>query len=389
MTTRIAVVRGVEQVNAGELGIYSELRKFGYDVELLCSTKSRITEAEAGMRIRRRRPPSILGWITRTAPGGFAVGLVSPYRYYHQYLTGFTSAVHDDDVLCPVDLGHPSSYQSVVERKRGKVVVVQCWENIPFNWPHNRPLREHFEAVLDGADHFLAFTREAQAALFAMGVRRERVSQVNIGLNLDRWKPGAEPSRPPGQRLRALFVGRLHWSKGVHTVIEAIDRLSVPVEVTVVGAGPEEERLRWLVEQRRRRGNTAAATSVRFVGPKFGEELLALRQSMDVQVVPSIPAPQWREQLNQSMLEGMACGLPPIASQSGAITEAVVDGENGWLVAPDRPGDLATVLADVAVDPAERLRRGAAARRRMEGEYELVHQGRALADVMRAKVREP
>jgi len=389
MTTRIAVVRGVEQINGGELGIYSELRKFGYDVELVCSTKSRVTEAEAGMRIRRRRPPGVLGWVTRSVPGGFAVGLVSPYRYYHQYLTGFSGAVREDEVLCPVDLGHPTSYQSIVERKRGKRVVVQCWENIPFNWPHNRPLREHFEAVLDGADHFLAFTREAETALFAMGVRRERVSQVNIGLNLNRWTPGTNLARPPGDVLRVLFVGRLHWSKGVHTVIEAVDRISVPVEVTIVGAGPEETRLRWLVEQRRRRGNGRAAASVRFVGPKFGPELLALRQSMDVQVVPSIPTPQWREQLNQSMLEGMACGLPPVASQSGAITEAVTDGENGWLVAPDRPGDLATTLARAAEDPAERRRRGEAARRRMEREYELVHQGQALAEVMRTKVREP
>jgi glycosyltransferase involved in cell wall biosynthesis len=388
MTTRIAVVRGVEQINGGELGIYSQLRKFGYDVELLCNTRSRVTEAEAGMRIRRRRTPFLAGRITKTVPGGFLVGLVSPYRYYHQYLTGFSGAVRDDDVLCPVDLGHPTSYQSIEERKRGKKVVVQCWENIPFNWPHDRPLRDHFEAVLDGADHFLAFTRDAQRALAAMGVRSERISQLNIGLDLDHWKPGAE-GRPPGVTLRALFVGRLHWSKGIHTILEAIDQVRAPVELTVVGAGPEATRLQWLVEQRRRRGNTVAATSVRFVGPKFGEELLRLRQTMDVQLVPSIPTPQWREQLNQSMLEGMACGLPPVASQSGAITEAVTDGENGWLVAPDRPGDLAAVLERVATDPGELLRRGRAARGRMERDYELVRQGAALAEVMRTKVRPP
>ena len=388
MTTRIAVIRGVEKVNTGELGIYAELPKYGYDVELLCSTRSRVTEAEAGMRIRRRSPPAVSGRVAKTIAGGFAIGLVSPYRYYHQYLTGFSRAVRDDDVLCPVDLGHPSSFQAVAERKRGKKVVVQCWENIPFNWPHNRPLHEHYEAVLDGADHFLAFTRDSAAALARMGVRAERISQLNIGLNLDYWKPAAAagPSSPP---LRVLFVGRLLWSKGVHTLIEAAELVQTPVEITVVGAGPEGARLQWLVEQRRARGNISHPGSIRFIGVRYGDDLLRLRQSMDVQVVPSIPTPQWREQLNQSMLEGMACGLPPIASQSGAITEAVTNGVNGWLVPPDRPADLAAAIDHVASHPEERHRMGEMSRRRMETEYERVRQGRVLAEVMRSKVLPP
>ncbi len=388
MPTRVAVVRGVEQVNAGELGVYSELGKAGYSVELLCSTKSRVTEAEARMPVRRRPPPALAGRLARTLAGGFAIGLVSPYRYYHQYLTGFSAAARPYDVLCPVDLGHPTTFQSLEEQRRGKRVVVQCWEDIPFNWPRDRPLGQHFEAVLDRADHFLPFTRDAETALRAMGVGSDRLSQVNIGLDLGYWRPDPSARASDGP-LRALFVGRLQWAKGVQTIIEALDQVRAPVDVTVVGAGPEEARLRWLVEQRRRRSSGRAAPPVRFVGPKYGPELLRLRQSMDVQLVPSIPTPQWREQLNQSMLEAMACGLPPIASHSGAIPEAVTDGENGWLFPPDRPSDLAAILERVAADPAERRRRGVAARARMERDYELVRQGARLAEIFRTRVRPP
>ena len=388
MTTRVAVVRGVERVLPGELGVYSELPKYGYEVRLVCSTRSSITEAEARMPIRRCPPPALAGRLTRTVPGGFLVGLVSPYRYYHQYLRGFSAAVRDANILCPVDLGHPSSYQSILERARGKRVSVHCWEDIPFNWPHNRPLAEHFEAVLDAADHFLAYTRDAERALRAMGVRSERVSQMNLGLDLNYWKPASAPP-PPSDVLRVLFVGRLHWSKGVHTVIEAIDQVRSPVEVTVVGAGPEDARLHWLVEQRRRRGNTTVARSIRFLGPRYGDELLRLRQSMDVQVVPSIPTPQWREQMNHSLLEGLACGLPAIVTHSGALTEPVTDGDNGWVVPPDHPGELAAAFERAAADPADRVRRSQSARRRMEAEYELVRQGRALAEILRTKVLPP
>lgn len=382
MTNKFTVVRGVERINFPELGVYASLRAEGFEPELLCSTRSRVHETDAGMPIRRLRTPWLAGRISPTLLGGYLIGRVSPYRYFHQYLVGFHRAVRDSDVLCPVDLGHPSSYQSVSERRFGKKVLVQCWDNIPFNWPHDRPLRSHYEAVLDGADRFLAMSEDARGALKAMGVKDERISRLNIGLRLDFWKPGTTP-RKVERPLEVLFVGRLEWAKGIHTVLEAIDLADVPVQLTVVGWGSEERRLRWLIEQRRRRGNTTLERSVRFVGPKFGTDLLALRQGSDVQVVPSIPTAQWREQLNQSMLEGLACGLPAIASESGAITEALVDRENGLLVPPDVPRRWADALRYMAEHPDEVARMRRSARERMEREYNLVIQGPRLARLLR------
>lgn len=385
MTPRFAVVRGVERINFPELGIYAALRGEGFEPELLCSRRSRVTEADVGMPIRRLRVPPISSRIAPTLIGGYFIGIVSPYRYYHQYLLGFHKAVQPVDILCPVDLGHPTSYQSVRERRFGKKVVVQCWDNIPFNWPHDRPLKEHYEGVLDGADHFLAMTEDARRTLKSMGVRDERISRVNIGLNLEFFRPGARTENTGGP-LELLFVGRFQWEKGLHTLIEALELTGVEVRLTVVGTGVNEPRVRWLIEQRRTRGNRTAATSIRFLGPRFGEELLRIRQAADVQLVPSIPVPQWREQLNQAMLEGLACGLPAIASDSGAIPEAVSDRDNGLLVPPDNPLRWAEAIRYMAEHPEERRRMASRARQRMEQEYNLARQGRVLADVLRQKV---
>jgi glycosyltransferase involved in cell wall biosynthesis len=375
----------VERINFPELGMYAALPKDGFEPELLCSTRSRVTEADAGMPIRRLRVPPIASRLAPTLVGGYLIGRVSPYRYYHQYLRGFHRAVRSVDVLCPVDLGHPTSYQSIQERPYGKKVVVQCWDNIPFNWPHDRPLREHYEAVLDGADLFLAMTEDARRTLASMGVRDERIARINIGLDLTFFSPAAPADRPAGP-LELLFVGRLQWEKGLHTLIEALELVNAPVRLTVVGAGKDEARLRWLVEQRRRRENTAAATAVRFLGPRYGEELLRIRRAADVQVAPSIPVPQWREQLNQSMLEGLACGLPAIASDSGAIPEAVTDRDNGLLIPPDSPLRMAEAIEYMAKHPDERRRMGQRARERMERDYNLVRQGPALAEILRTRV---
>ena len=385
MTTRLAVVRGVQRINFPELGIYARLPKEEFSSELICAAGSRVTERDAGMPIRRLRTPVVGSRLAPTLVGGYFIGLVSPYRYFHQYLLGFHKAVRSVDVLCPVDLGHPTSYQSVLERKFGKKVVVQCWDNIPFNWPYDRPLHEHYEGVLDGADHFLAMTEDSRRTLKAMGVREERLSRVNIGLNLQYFRPGPERTGPAGP-LELLFVGRLQWEKGLQTVFEAIDLAQVPVRLSVVGAGSQEARLRWLIEQRRKRGNSTTYASVRFLGPRFGEELLTIRQSSDAQVVPSIPTPQWREQLNQSMLEALACGVPAIASDAGAVPEAVADRDNGLLVPPDSPVRLAEAIRFMAQNPDVRRRMGTRARERMEKEYNLDLQSKVLSEVLRHKV---
>ena len=111
-----------------------------------------------------------------------------------------------------------------------------------------------------------------------------------------------------------------------------------------------------------------------------------MRQASDVQVVPSIPTPQWREQLNQAMLEGLSCGLPAIASATGAIPEAVSDGENGLLVPPDLPRAWAGAIDHLAEHPEQRRRMGERARQRVVEEYDVARQGRRLAAVLREKV---
>ena len=69
-----------------------------------------------------------------------------------------------------------------------------------------------------------------------------------------------------------------------------------------------------------------------------------------------------REQFGQVLVEGMACGLPAIAPESLGPASIIVDGETGWLVAPDDIEAFARTLKQAIDDPAERARRGHRAR---------------------------
>jgi type III pantothenate kinase len=80
--------------------------------------------------------------------------------------------------------------------------------------------------------------------------------------------------------------------------------------------------------------------------------------SIDVLLVPS-----WEEPFGLVVLEGMASGVPVIATAAGGPLEIISSGVNGILVTPRDPMELAAAIASIR-DDRDRLAR--AARERMQ-----------------------
>ena len=68
------------------------------------------------------------------------------------------------------------------------------------------------------------------------------------------------------------------------------------------------------------------------------------------------------EGFSNSLIEGMAVGLPMIATRVGGNIDALDDGENGFLVTPQSPDELASAILTLAEMPDLRQRLGLAAR---------------------------
>jgi len=180
------------------------------------------------------------------------------------------------------------------------------------------------------------------------------------------WRPGGGPGsvRYAPEELAPLVrgpvvvsVGRFTAVKRTALLVEAFAcaraRLPGPAALVLVGGHPGE----WEDEHPADAAARLGVPGVFLAGWYEQDELPELLSGADVLALASV-----REQFGQVLVEGMACGLPPVAVDALGPAEVVEDGRTGWLVPPDDAGALADALVAALGDPAERARRAAAAR---------------------------
>jgi glycosyltransferase involved in cell wall biosynthesis len=141
---------------------------------------------------------------------------------------------------------------------------------------------------------------------------------------------------PVGPTLSLAAVGRLVPEKGFDVLIAAVDRLTrggFAVHLTIMGSGPEADRLAQAAAQL-----PAGTVTMRPAGT--AQDLAQLLASCDALVIPSR-----REGLGLVGLDALSLGRPVIASRVGGLPEVVEDGIDGYLVEPESPAALARTIA--------------------------------------------
>ena len=172
---------------------------------------------------------------------------------------------------------------------------------------------------------------------------------------------------PPRRRnhdgsVRLLFVGRFNAFKNVEALLEAVSCLKEMgvnnFELQLIGDGERRSNLERLAVEKE------LTRYVRFVGWVDREAIVGRYQQADLFVT----ATTW-EGMPNTVLEGMACGLPVVATRASGLDELVQEGVNGYLVDVNDPAALAKRLADLIDNPYERRRMGKESRRIAEQEF--------------------
>lgn len=139
----------------------------------------------------------------------------------------------------------------------------------------------------------------------------------------------------PCRATDVLFVGRLIEGKGIFVLADALCRISddgMCLRIRIVGEGRDRERM-----EARLRGQ--GKLSVIFTGSQEGDALSESYRSARVLAVPSTTHP---EGMGLVAAEGMAFGLPVVASDQAALREVV--GDAGVIVRKGDAEGLASAL---------------------------------------------
>jgi glycosyltransferase involved in cell wall biosynthesis len=257
----------------------------------------------------------------------------------------------------------------------------------PPNWPYAERWAARIRGWARRCERLIVAPAAVQRALDLLEVPRERVLAVPNGVDVDLFRPGA-PDREafwrhvlveqprgwlPGESAGSvkyleadadalaagtvlLYVGRFTAVKRLDRLIAAFgvaqERLRMPAGLVLVGGHPGE----WEGEHPARIAARLRVPGVFLAGWQTQEELPRFFSAADAVVLTSE-----REQFGQVLIEGMACGLPALATRSLGPAAIIEDGETGWLVEPDDEQALAAALVDVVEHGEERRRRGARA----------------------------
>ncbi len=322
-----------------------ELRRAGVDVRLLSAR----AWDEGGTRVRLEPRPGerVVGAATLgTHPALFVYDPRPLWRALGERWDVLD--VHEEPfALATAEILALRRLRRVVDTVRGREVpplapfVLYSAQNLdkrypwPFRWFEALALR-HAAAVSVCNDEAGRIVRRKGA--------RGVVETIPLGIDPDVFSPA--PGTPVGadgaaRRRRAVvgYVGRLAAHKGVGVLLDAV-AADDSLELHVAGAGPQGEELRARAEP--------LGDRVRFVGTLADAALADFYRSLDVLAVPSRETDGWVEQFGRVAVEAMACGVPVVATRTGALPDVVADA--GLLVPADDAEALRAALVRVTSD---------------------------------------
>jgi len=230
----------------------------------------------------------------------------------------------------------------------------------PTNWRYSLLSRRLFSRMTLG----LCASAELRDLLVGLGVDPGKLREHRLGVDLSAFGKTEREI----DRVHVAMIGRLVPKKGFEIGLRAFAdaaRTQPHVRLAIAGDGPLERRLR---ELSARLGLGARVT---FAGALSARDVAALLARSDILLAPSvIDARGDRDSGLIVVKEASASEVVPIGSVHGGIPDIIDDGVTGFLVPEGDVYALAERLRGLIADAALRARMGAAARAKMEREYD-------------------
>ena len=202
---------------------------------------------------------------------------------------------------------------------------------------------------------------------------RQKVVQVpGSGVSTDRFGYEPLPEGPPTM----LLIARLMRDKGIYDFIEAaklVKERYPDARFQILGK-PEEDNPTGLGQQEIDEWSQTGIV-------EFLPETTDVRPHLAASTIFVLPS-YYREGLPRTILEALSTGRPVVTTDMPGCRDAIMEGENGKLVPPKSPGELATAIMELLADRKKLEAMSRCARETAEKTYDVNIVNAQLLDLM-------
>lgn len=285
-----------------------------------------------------------------------------------QKLGNLDSVIKRSEIVHVAETYFGYTHQAIMAKRRGlvRIIVSTVWEIIPFNNEGIKGRKEYKKLAYENIDHFLAVTQKAKDCLIKEGVKPEKITVVNMGIDIKKFHPN--PHKKKTKDINILCVARLVPEKGIPDLLEAflqIRETNPNVKLTIIGAGPLKHDL-------------IGYKNIYLKSVPYSH-IYREYQKADILCLPSRETKTWAEQYGMCLVEALACGLPIVTTNSGAIPEVV--GDAALIARHSDPKDLKATLEKLIYNEERRQSLSQVARQRAVEKYDCHKIGKQIEKI--------
>jgi glycosyltransferase involved in cell wall biosynthesis len=197
------------------------------------------------------------------------------------------------------------------------------------------------------ADRWVSYGQTSTEYLLALGIKRERILQLQNSIDERRFQPGVDPAWTVQPKPVLLHVGQFIERKGIGALLKAAAQLQQQgstFSMLLVGSGRDKEMLE-------RRAQALNLQNVHFLPPQPAERMPAVYRSADVLIFPTLED-VWGLVANEAILSEISI----LCSKYAGCAPELFAPEN--IFSPDDEEEFARKLADAVamrlpkVDPS-------------------------------------
>lgn len=200
--------------------------------------------------------------------------------------------------------------------------------------------------ILNQAQRLIAPTDFVYRTYSDLGAPTNKMLTVRHGLELPQEiinrALAARANRSRERPLHIGYIGGINWQKGIHVLIEALNRLP-PDEVQLTVYGDLSSFPQYANQLRK----SSTHSGITLAGPVSHEQIWLALASFDLLVLPTL----WYETSSLILDEAFAVGVPVIASRIGVMVEKIEEGTNGRLFPVGDVNALSEIIYDLIKNP--------------------------------------